>query len=187
MWTDCICHVGSSWDYRFVPEGELLAGGVATQEGRQTCFFTAVNLLSNSILTPRLEEGAKNDSLQIDMEKGAQCSLLARYKKLAKDEGLVFWETVSNFIILYESMPADCLVKVVRRNRNDTDEEILDQGETPAPREAPRVVLKRAPFAWRDPSRNLPQDDVARSTPIRLVPKVDQTSYGVTQAQVRET
>ena len=107
------------------------------------------------------------------MEKGSQCSLLARYKKLAKDEGL-----------LYESMPADCFVKVVRRNQNDTDEEILDQGETPAPREAPRVVLKRAPFAWRDPSRNLPQDDVARSTPIRLVPKVDQTSYGVTQAKL---
>ena len=45
--------------------------------------------------------------------------------KLAQVKGLVFWRTFSNSIFLNDSVPADCLVKVVTRNQHDTEEEIL--------------------------------------------------------------
>ena len=35
--------------------------------------------------------------------------------KSAHDQGYVFWETLSNAIILNDSVPADCLVEVVVR------------------------------------------------------------------------
>ena len=50
VWTEYIYHVGSPWKYRSIAEGGLDAGGMTTQEGRETCFFTAVYSLSKSIL-----------------------------------------------------------------------------------------------------------------------------------------
>ena len=33
--------------------------------------------------------------------------------RLAQNKELEFWQTINHAIILYDSMPADCLVKVV--------------------------------------------------------------------------
>ena len=57
----------------------------------------------------------------------AQRSLWVRLK-LAQDKGLVSWQSISIAIILYESTPADCSFKVVRRNLDDTEAEILCEG-----------------------------------------------------------
>ena len=59
-WTDFIYHVGSAWDSSSISEGGLIAGRIATQSGKQTCIFTAVNPvkhLSHSMLSPRSGEG----------------------------------------------------------------------------------------------------------------------------------
>ena len=39
--TDCIYHVGSTFDYRSFSEGGVIAGGLGVREGRQACFSTA--------------------------------------------------------------------------------------------------------------------------------------------------
>ena len=56
-WTDDFYHVGSMWEYRSISEGRLIARAIATQSGRQTCSFTAVDTLRTSILTLRVHEG----------------------------------------------------------------------------------------------------------------------------------
>ena len=62
--------------------------------------------------------------------------------KSAQDKGCVFVRTIcnaiSNVIILNDSVPADCLVKVVRRKSHD----ILHHRTQSLP-QAPKVVLRR--------------------------------------------
>ena len=65
----------------------------------------------------------------------------------------VIWQTISNAIALYESMPTDWLVKVVRMSRDITRAEVLFQRETPETRAAPRVVSNRASSVRGDSSR----------------------------------
>ena len=45
--------------------------------------------------------------------------------RLARNKGLEFGQTIHNAIIVSDSMPVDCLVKVVERNLDDTEAEIL--------------------------------------------------------------
>ena len=93
--------------------------------------------------------------------------------------------------------PQDCWVKVVTRNRNVTETETLYQKETPEPREAPRIALKRAPAvrgdsprssdsARGDSSRNSSQGvNFPEMWSVRLVPKVDQRLHRVPLAEVQ--
>ena len=80
---------------------------------------------------------AKNASLHIEMEKGAQCKLLVLSQARGGQRTGIFgnmfqWPFTLNFAI-----PAGCFVKVVRRNRGDVEDETLCQRETREPREAP--------------------------------------------------
>ena len=54
-WTDNTCHVGSTSDYRCISEEGLVAGGIGVRQGRQICFFTAVDYMNVSLLTLRHE------------------------------------------------------------------------------------------------------------------------------------
>ena len=65
-----------------------------------------------------------------------------------------FWKTINNVIILYDSTPADCLVKVVRRNLDDTEAEILYENEQPEERDVPRVDLKDNPAVKAERERS---------------------------------
>ena len=53
--TDHIHHVGSTYDYRSTSEGGPAAGGIRFRQGRQICFFTAVDHMNVSLLTLRYE------------------------------------------------------------------------------------------------------------------------------------
>ena len=66
----------------------------------------------------------ENFFLQIKIGKIARRSLSVRLK-LAQDKGLVSWQTISNAIILHESTPADYSFKVIRRNLDEAEAEIL--------------------------------------------------------------
>ena len=109
---------------------------------------------------------------------------------------MVLWQTLSDAIILNNSMPAVWLVKVVRRNQNDSEKENLHQNETTEPREAPGIVLKRASWIRRNSSQlsdsirgnssqNVSQDGETFRKLVRLVPRVDQRFHGVPQADVQ--
>ena len=47
--------------------------------------------------------------------------------KLAQDKGSIFWQTHSHATVLCESMLADCMVEVMRRNQDNTEAEIRYQ------------------------------------------------------------
>ena len=47
-----------------------------------------------------------------------------------QNKGLEVWQTINNAIIFHDSMPSDCVVRVVKRNLDDTETEILyERGE----------------------------------------------------------
>ena len=81
-------------------------------------------------------------------------------------------------------MPADCLVEVVRRDRDDTEAKIPHQKKTPEPKGAPQVVLKQASLAQGDLPLNWAQGDLTLQALVRLVPRIDQRLHWVSQAEV---
>ena len=88
--------------------------------------------------------------------------------------GLVSWQTMSNAIILYQSTPADCSFKVVRRNLDDTDVEILCERNLPERKVAPRMRVHEAPR--QEPAQgNLMRERAA----TRLTPRNDHRVDGV--------
>ena len=93
--------------------------------------------MAASRLTPRYDAHQPRTSLQTEMVTSAQCSLLVCFATRAK-QGL----TINNATILYDFMPADCLVKAVKRNLDDTEAEILYDKQQPEDSDFPRVVLK---------------------------------------------
>ena len=57
-----------------------------------------------------------------------------------KHEGLAFWQTRSNAVILHDSVPADCLENVV----NPRTAQILYQKTHLSPRLPPKVLLRNS-------------------------------------------
>ena len=55
----------------------------------------------------------------------------------AQEKGLKFWQTRSHAIIVHDSMPVDCIEKVVSENREKT---LYQRLSTPRP--APKIMLK---------------------------------------------
>ena len=58
--------------------------------------------------------------------------------RLAQNTGLEFWQTINTAIMLFESMLADCLVKVAKRNLDVTEVSIYTSSR---PSRAPCVAL----------------------------------------------
>ena len=84
------------------------------------------SVLAEQIDTHRVEEGKSSmlpERLRWRSSHNATCWFDL---KPVHDKGLVFWQTISNACILYETMPADCFEKkVVTRNLYDTEAESL--------------------------------------------------------------
>ena len=59
--------------------------------------------------------------------------------KLAQVEKLVLWQSITNAISPYASVPPDFLEEVARRSFDDTEAEILCQSTVREEREAPHV------------------------------------------------
>ena len=57
-------------------------------------------------------------------------------------------------ILLYDTMPADSLVKVVKRNKNDSEGDILDQKKDQIPGTVRHIRLKESPYAAHQPVGN---------------------------------
>ena len=67
--------------------------------------------------------------------------------RLAQHKGLEFWQTIHNAIIVYDAMPAGCVVKGVKRNLDDTEAESVFEKAQLEQREVLHVVLKDKPPA----------------------------------------
>ena len=151
--SDYIYHVGSSYDYRSICDGGLIAERLGIRrEGRKTCFFSAVDPIVATMLTLRFEENEPRAIPSKLRWRPAQNAVFWFEWRPAQHKGLEFCQTISNAILLYDSMPPDCLVKVVKRNLDDTEADILHEKEQLEDREVHRV--KDEPIeAWKNKIR----------------------------------
>ena len=65
-------------------------------------------------------------------------------KKKVQEKGLQLWQTRSHATILYDSVPADCIEKVVSTNLKRLFQ------KTSTPRPPPKIILKEAWQVQRD-------------------------------------
>ena len=111
------------------------------EEGRQTVFFTPLNPFGDN---PDDEEPSD------DLLKPRKVYYHRKWKPRqdavywinfaqAQEKGLQFWQTRSHAIIVYNSVPADCIYKVISQKGERTLYERLS-----SPRPAPKIILKSA-------------------------------------------
>ena len=109
------CHIGCTISLHSITNSGFIAGGQNSSRERQTVFFTAVNSMDKD----------HKDPYELDLTKPR----LASYKQkkwkrhqdtvywvdiqLAQRRGLKFYQTRCNAIILYDTLPAYCISKVV--------------------------------------------------------------------------
>ena len=111
-----IYHIGCAINLHSITNSGLIPGGQNLSKVRQTVFFTAVNPINKE----------HKDPYEIDLN----APRLAWYKQkkwkrhqdtvywidiqFAQQQGFKFYEPRSNAIILYDTLPAYCIPKVIR-------------------------------------------------------------------------
>ena len=132
-------HIGCAVNLHSITNSRLIAGGHNSSRDRQTVFFTAVNPMNKNHKDPQ----------ELDLTKPRLASYKQEWKvhqdtvywvdlQLAQREGLKFYQTRSNAIILYDTLPAYCISKVVVMK----SEEIKNQKENVSPRPPPKIPTK---------------------------------------------
>ena len=109
-----IYHIGCAVSLHSITNSGLIAGGQNSSRERQTVFFTAVNPMNKNHKEPQ----------ELDLTIPRLASYKQKWKRhedtvywvdiqLAQRKGLKFYQTRSNAIILYDTLPAYCISKVV--------------------------------------------------------------------------
>ena len=109
-----IYHIGCAISVQSITNSGLLAGGQNSSRERQTVFFTAVNPMHKNhqytkelhLTEPRLASYKHKWKRHQDMVHWVGI-------QLAQRKGLKFYQTRSNALILYDTLPANCISKVV--------------------------------------------------------------------------
>ena len=138
-WKQFIYHVGRARDQYSIAEAGLAAGGKERKEGRQTIFFTPLDPFDSDASEAELITDIKKPRkvhYQIHW-RPEQDAVYWVHLSTAQDAGLEFWQTGSNPIITYQSVPNECVVKVVSENGK---RELFARQLTP--REGPKVTLR---------------------------------------------
>ena len=135
-----IYHIGCAINLHSITNSGLIPGGQNSSRERQTVFFTAVNPMDKE----------HKDPYKLDLTKPR----LAWYKQktwkrhqdtvywvdiqLAQRKGFKFYQTRSNAIILYDTLPAYCISKVVVMESG----EIIYEKVYVSPRPPPKISFK---------------------------------------------
>ena len=149
-----IYHVGRARDQYSIAEIGLVAGGKERKEGRQTIFF--------SPLDPFNSDANESDSIT-DLKKPRKVKYQSRWSpgqdavywihlSTAQNAGLEFWQTTSNAIITYQSVPKEGVVKVVSESGK---RELFARQLTP--RERPKVTLRPSWMYERSNTVSMPR------------------------------
>ena len=108
-------HIGCATNLHSITNSGLIPGGQNLGSERQTVFFTAVNPMDKE----------HKDAYKLDLTqprlawykqktwKRHQDTVYWVDRQLAQRNGLKFYQTRSNAIILYDTLPAYCIPKVV--------------------------------------------------------------------------
>ena len=134
-----ICHIGCAFNLHSVINNELIPGGQNSIR-RQTVFLLPID--------PRDKEPKDPEKIDLNVPRRAQY-LHNAWKKhqdavfwvdinLAIKEGLTFYQTRSNAIILQGTLPAYCIPKVVRLKTG----EVLFEKAYMSPRRPPKISLR---------------------------------------------
>ena len=114
-WVD----VGSSLDCRSKASAGLLADGTCGKRGRQTCFFTAIDPVDEpGEVSPHSIDSPGFVPYEITW-RSHQDAVYWFDLTLAQNFGRVLRHTISNAIILDDTMLAGCLVKLIRRRTHE--------------------------------------------------------------------
>ena len=135
-----IYHIGCAISLHSIINSGLIAGGQNSSRERQTVFFTAVNPMDKD----------HKDPYELDLTKPR----LASYKQkkwkrhqdtvywvdiqLAQRKGLKFYQTRSNTVIFYDTLPAYCISEVVVMESG----EIIYEKVYVSPRPPPTISFK---------------------------------------------
>ena len=115
-----IYHIGCAVSLQSITNSGLIAGGQNSSKERETVFFTAVNPMNEDHRDPQ----------ELDLTKPRLASYKQKWKRhqdtvywvdiqLAQRKGLKFYQTRCNAIILYDTLPAYCISKVVVMKSED--------------------------------------------------------------------
>ena len=135
-----ICHVGCAINLHSIINSGLIRGG-QNLSNRRTVFFLLVDPMDKN----------KKDPATIDLNEPRHAQYMHRaWKKhqntvywvdinLALKKGLKFYPTLSNAIILHETLPAYCILKVVRMETGG----VIYEKVYASPRLPPKISLER--------------------------------------------
>ena len=134
-----IYHVGSTFNLYSIVSNGLVPGGQILSR-RQTVFFLPVDPRNESHRDPKyIDFSVPRFALYLHKAwKRHQDAVFWVNIDLAIREGLVFYQTRSNAIILQGSLPAHCIVKVERLK---TGEKLYER-QYLSPRPPPKISLK---------------------------------------------
>ena len=106
-WKRFIYHVGRARDENSSAEIGLVAGGKGHKEGRQTIFFTPLDPFnSDADEAESTTDTTKLRKVQYQIHwRPGQDAVYLIHLSTAQDAGLEFWQTGSNAIITYQSVP----------------------------------------------------------------------------------
>ena len=109
-----IYQVGSSHDLRSIIKSGLIAGGRDAEKERHTVFFTAVDAMRAHLHVQREFDLTKHRfAICTQNGKVHRNSVYLVNVKLAQRQGMTFYQTRSNAIILYDTLPSFCNEEVV--------------------------------------------------------------------------
>ena len=134
-----IYHFGCAVNLHSITNSGLIAGGQNSSRKRQTVFLTAVNPMHKSHKDPQ-EPDLTNPRLASHKQKWEkhQFSVYWVDIQLAQRKGLKFYQTRCNAIILYDTLPAFCISKVVVMESG----EIIYEKVYVSPRPPPKISYK---------------------------------------------
>ena len=134
-----IYHIGCAVSVHSITKSGLIAGGQISSREIQTVFFTAVNPMHKNHKDPQ----------ELDLTKPRLASYKRKWKRhqdtvysidiqLTQRKGLKFYQTRSNAIILYDTLPAYCTSKAIVMKC----EEIIYQKVYVSPRPQQKISYK---------------------------------------------
>ena len=147
-WKRVPYHVGRARHQCSIAEIGLVAGGKERKKGRQSIFFTPLDPFnSDADEAESITDLKKQRKVQYQIHwSSEQDAVYWIHLSTAQDAGLEFWQTGSNAIITYQSVPKESVVKIVSESGK---RELFARQLTP--RERPIVTLRRSWVHTRDP------------------------------------
>ena len=132
-----------------------MAGGKERKEGRQTIFFTPLDPFnSDADEAEAVADTAKPRKVKYQIHwRPEQDAVYWIHLSTAQDADLEFWQTGFNAIITYQSVPKECVVKVVSESgKRDLFARQL------TPRERPKVTLRPSCVHTRSNIVSMPRE-----------------------------